>query len=98
MNEVKRTKSRISTISKYLQKQYKDDFPFLKSIKSYTDPEYTCAAANTVRETDDCFNMRKKTSNTCLAHCPHRLAKIEFDAGPISPTNIHYTSMYPRGT
>ncbi|QNH71379.1 putative ATP-dependent helicase [Rhizobium phage AF3] len=83
-----------ATITKYLQGQYRRDFPFLKDIRNSADPMYTCSA-DTTKMTEACILNRKKTDDQCKRGCPYHHALMAFRKGPLSITNAHFFGLAP---
>jgi Rad3-related DNA helicase len=84
----------MTTITKYLQGQYRRDFPFLRDIRNAQDPSYTCSIGEN-KGTEGCIINRVKTEDQCVKACPYRLALMAFKSGPISITNAHFYGLAP---
>jgi Rad3-related DNA helicase len=83
-----------STITKYLQGQYRRDFPFLQDIRNSADPMYLCSE-QTTKATEQCILHRNKVKDACKKTCPYNQALLAFRRGPLSITNAHFFGLAP---
>ncbi|QIG69603.1 ATP-dependent helicase protein [Rhizobium phage RHph_I46] len=87
-------KTCFTTITKYLQGQYRRDFPFLKDIRNAADEMYMCSE-QTTKQTEQCILHRNKVEDACKKTCPYQLALMAFRRGPLSITNAHFFGLAP---